>query len=304
MMSTRTWRSAFTLLELLVVIGVVGVLVSLLLPAVQSAREAVRRIACNNRIRQISMATQNFHNRHNCMPRREGRYAAFIHWHELLLVDLEQGNLYQTIESEISANAPWDGLSGKHTLLSEFTCPSDPSSSSLVRSSLSNQIFAPTNFIGVVGSSYETSDGLYPDFMVKGVVRVRFRDVSDGLSNTLGLCERVIAERAYVGAWEASENYGSQWIGITEQMNSWVGDTSTYRGISATLGCGSVGFGNGSNKNPCDQFHAWSLHSGGANFSRADASSVFISYAVDREILAALSTIAGGEVGRDEQTTL
>ena len=68
-LSIRNHKSqAFTLVELLVVIAIIGVLVGLLLPAVQAAREAARRMQCANRLRQIGLATHNYHVAHNCFP--------------------------------------------------------------------------------------------------------------------------------------------------------------------------------------------------------------------------------------------
>src|SRR6478752_2777256 len=66
--STRRWRLGFTLVELLVVIAIIGVLVSLLLPAVQSARESARRTQCNNQLRQHGLAAHNFHDNYQSFP--------------------------------------------------------------------------------------------------------------------------------------------------------------------------------------------------------------------------------------------
>jgi prepilin-type N-terminal cleavage/methylation domain-containing protein len=88
-------RRAFTLIELLVVISVIGVLVALLLPAVQQSREAARRIECNNHLKQISLAIHNFENAQQTLPSsRLGPQHAT--WFVQILPYLEHGNLYNS----------------------------------------------------------------------------------------------------------------------------------------------------------------------------------------------------------------
>src|SRR5437868_1890332 len=95
-------RHAFTLVELLVVIAIIGVLVALLLPAVQMAREAARMTQCKNNLRQIGIAIHNRHNSHGALPpgwtadQPEGTPG--WGWASELLPQLEQGNLYQSIQ--------------------------------------------------------------------------------------------------------------------------------------------------------------------------------------------------------------
>src|SRR6187549_2591400 len=90
--------AAFTLVELLVVIAIIGILVALLLPAVQAAREAARRTQCINNLKQIGLACHNYHDTHRVLPFGQGgtgdRYSAIT----LLLPFMEQTNLHGTID--------------------------------------------------------------------------------------------------------------------------------------------------------------------------------------------------------------
>src|SRR2546423_7031733 len=108
----RSGRSAFSLLELLVVIAIIGVLVALLLPAVQAAREAARRMSCGNNLRQIGLGLQNFEAIFKCFPSSlrptpPDPNGFFSGWsvHAQILPYLEQANLYQNIDFDLPYSA-------------------------------------------------------------------------------------------------------------------------------------------------------------------------------------------------------
>ncbi len=296
-------RLGFSLIELMVVISIISLLVALLLPAVQGAREAARRFSCLDKSRQLSLAITNFHTRHGFIPMTEGRYAFMVNWHVQVLPDLEQSPLKSAIDSDIAAGVDWDALPGRFSILDSFLCPSDPKNSTLLRHHYIGWLFGATNYIGVVGQSCEQSDGLFPDPIVKGLKRVRFRQVTDGLSNTLSVCERALSDTVIVGAWQGSQEYGNGRIGMYETMGNWRSPSypfvTVYFSSANQLGCGDVGFGPGEVSQPCDQFHPWSHHAGGSVFSRADASTGFYSYTTSPIVLRALSTIQGHEVVTD-----
>ena len=137
-LQTSRRRGAFTLVELLVVIAIIGVLVALLLPAIQSAREAARRTSCNNNLKNLGLAALNFHDSHKKLPtsnRAAGvtnapRYA----WSTLMLPYFEEQNVYDKYNFKVNWDAPpsntGDTANQNFTLvgtrLPVFECPSVP----------------------------------------------------------------------------------------------------------------------------------------------------------------------------------
>lgn len=150
-MSTRSTRRAFTLVELLVVIAIIGVLVALLLPAVQAAREAARRMSCSNNLKQIGLGLQNYHDAFKTFPygvREHNRWG--ISWWVGVLPFMEQENLYDSLD--ITVNDP--GLAGNQPGLQSgleidfMICPSSPVDKMVVHGG--KDILSPS-YVGISG---------------------------------------------------------------------------------------------------------------------------------------------------------
>lgn len=124
----RAKRTAFTLVELLVVIAVIGILIALLLPAIQAAREAARRSACVNNLKQIGLALHNFENVNRAFPPSYGGHLG-TDWsaQALLLPYLEQGNLYDNIDFRQSYDSVLlpDGVRLSGHRVPVYVCPSE-----------------------------------------------------------------------------------------------------------------------------------------------------------------------------------
>jgi prepilin-type N-terminal cleavage/methylation domain-containing protein/prepilin-type processing-associated H-X9-DG protein len=141
-MKSRDARTGFTLVELLVVIAIIGILIALLLPAVQAAREAARRMQCTNNLKQLALATHNFHDGNKKFPSASHQQvlaktkpSRWERWSYLvpLLPYIEQKATYDQIVDQIDNGpnrAPWDGNAANPwcQTIAGFTCPSDPAS--------------------------------------------------------------------------------------------------------------------------------------------------------------------------------
>lgn len=193
--TTSSTRFAFTLVELLVVIAIISVLMGLLLPAVQSAREAARRTTCLNNLKQIGLALQNFHGTRNYFPPGQSDdipgpgYSALSR----ILPYLEQGNLYDQIDFRQPLMSATNELARLQTVPG-FTCPS-------AGINPLPQTGGGVNYYGNKGTSLvwglatgPNQNLPAPNGLFGRRERVRIADITDGLSNTAMFSERLMAD--------------------------------------------------------------------------------------------------------------
>ena len=201
-------RRGFTLIELLVVIAIIGVLVSLLLPAVQSAREAARRAHCVNNLKQMGLALNAYHDALRSLPPSYLAFARFTDgatdtapgwgWGAMLLPFLEQPALYNAGNFGLAVETP-QNTTVVWSMLSAYLCPADspPDAPLPVTDSGGNPLasLAPTSYAACVGGDEtDSTTGLNNTGTGKGVMfrnsSVRMADITDGTSNTIAVGER------------------------------------------------------------------------------------------------------------------
>jgi len=224
-------RHAFTLVELLVVIGIISLLIGILMPAIQQAREAANRIKCANNMHNQGLALHQYHDSFKTFPEgSNNRFRWDWHWSWLakILPYVEQNSLYYralafTGDTSIPVTwpfpspngtpgyaswSPWGGYPwgldqlqqnpAINVVVQTYVCPSEiyPMVSELTLAKDVKLVQAFTNYQGVTGLNYITNDGILASNFA-----VRLTDVTDGDSNTLLAGERANSKSLHYGAY-------------------------------------------------------------------------------------------------------
>ncbi|MDA8043217.1 MAG: DUF1559 domain-containing protein [Pirellulales bacterium] len=311
-------RSGFTLIELLVVIAIIGVLVGLLLPAVQQAREAARRSACSNNMKQQGLAVHNYA---DVNPEKfpvgwVGEYENG-EWHgdegeghgfaSRMLPFIEQNNVYKTINFGAQVSAA-SNATARTTVISTFLCPSDSYGSGDVfnpgaegsgedtpDANPGGTAYSRSNYPGVFGNEHIA--GHEHDDLTASLLSGDDEGLEPGEGNGIFFAGGASGENAVsfrdvrdglsktimIGERD-SRLGGSLWIGRGDGLEA---------GMSRVVGVGEHVFNSGGEAHFEDYY---SSHPGGVSFVFADGHVAFLSDGMSDALFASLCTRAGGEV--------
>lgn len=307
-------RAAFTLVELLVVIAIIGILVALLLPAVQMAREAARRSSCLNNMRQLALASHNYHDTLRIFP------SGLLNWNTpagqqnppkfrsvslyvQLLPQMEQSNLANAWDyNDPRTNVP----SGRAaTIIPILFCPSDVVSNKIITTfpnfNPSGDRFALTSYGGCAGTQSYNSTAATNDGMFYLNSDTGMHSALDGTSSTILFGERFHYDFKYDQAAGTAFTKMAEWgCWAPSSGLAGLGDVTL-----STLVAPNYKHPTGGTVNAAAESNRVSAmgsgHPNGVNIALADASTRFISNSINFAVFRAMGTRAGGEVVTAEE---
>ena len=257
---TRSQIHGFTLVELLVVIAIIGVLIGMLLPAVQMVREAARRTSCANNLHQIGLGLHNYHAAHQEFPiggiewrSNNDPTKRQLAWSAFLLPFLDQQNVHDQLDLKTAFDSEENRVAAA-TIIPVFVCPSSQRGKKTVNDR------GPCDYGGIYGERISGPNNPPKGTMLHDVA-IALRDVTDGSSNTL-----IVAEDS---GWRDGQ---------------WINGRNIFDQAFAI------------NRAPFFENDIRSEHPQGANAVWCDGSVRFLAESTDLSLLAAICTRAGGEI--------
>ncbi|HEV7282249.1 MAG TPA: DUF1559 domain-containing protein [Pirellulaceae bacterium] len=303
-------RQAFTLVELLVVIAIIGVLVALLLPAVQAAREAANRMSCSNNLKQHGIALHNYHDTYKKIPM--GYDSRGRMWSARLLAFIEQQALHDSLLPEESGPGNWDSDGSPNekacgTVISAYICPSSAVDAQVDNHGIPGRVQASyrgnggsnvsadqaSEVVAAVGP--ESFESLKTNGLFGPCSKTTFATLTDGLSNTVAFGESA-PDVLYTKENQAVDHWyiGSPQMDPCACDGGGGGDEFTE-----SVGSGAVPmnlrFNDPSKPVALMELSFGSYHPSGAMFGMGDGSVRFIAETIDFATYKAAFSRSGGE---------
>lgn len=299
-------RHAFTLVELLVVIAIIGVLIALLLPAVQQAREAARRMHCSNNLKQLGLALHNYHGAYNTFP-PAGITSNQLSWHVFILPFLEQSAIHAQVDfTQGTLQDPGKKENGIHRI-DAYLCPSATDvytgwkhADAQVPTGSGVEPYT-THYLGIMGPSGTNSQtgnpytvtaqgvGHYGGYAQQGAFTfprpAKFSNFTDGTSNTYAIGE------CSWGTSSQPNTTARNWVfGANGTFNNDVENRAfpASKNIFYPINTKIVSTFNNTSLG--------SLHPGGSQFATADGAVSFVPETISNDIYLGMASRDGGEV--------
>jgi prepilin-type N-terminal cleavage/methylation domain-containing protein/prepilin-type processing-associated H-X9-DG protein len=317
-------RSGFTLIELLVVIAIIAILIGLLLPAVQKVRASAANTQCKNKLHQMGVALQSYHDANKTLPPGDRAYTEvgpnpghiygigpsatypqwYWSWMGYILPFVEQQGVYTVAYNySVKNNYAWNYNPAEGQRMDLFLCPMDPRDpTQTVFKGPGLGVNGDIAFTMYLGNAGDTDAGSPTSIKWTGVLyldsHVRMSDIKDGTTNTIMVGERPPSQNLYYGWWFSGWGNDGSGVGdvlMVARANHYTQSTYSLMDPPLHSCAGYVGLKDGDILEPCHQCHYWSSHNFGANFLLCDGSVRWFANSADA-ILPQLSSRNGAEV--------